>query len=81
MHIRLAIVFTQLQPCMYEVLYNLFHIKEGWTLFKCQSELIYISIRAINSSPGNEEYTDASSCYHTPKILISDFINLREKQE
>ena len=26
-------------------------------------------------------YTDASSCYHTPKILISDFINLRENEE
>ena len=25
--------------------------------------------------------TDARSCYHTPQILISDFINFRENQE
>ena len=47
-------------------------------LLPCQILNVYLgsTLRSME-----EVSTDARSCYHTPQILISDFINFRENQE
>ena len=41
-------------------------------LFLDQGQKVYIALGIA---------TDASGCYDTPQILISDFINFRENQQ